>query len=90
MGANILRFTLSSTETYCVQGGYDGVGRIIIRTTQDIRMALFEGYLSSQYFTIPANTILVLDPPNLLANDDLWFQLNDTSGSSTVIEVLRC
>ena len=86
--ANIIRFTLSSaTDTYCVQGG-SHIGRLILRVTADTRLAMFEGYLDSQYIMLPAGTIIVLDPPNLLAQEDLWFRLD--SASSGVVEVLRC
>jgi hypothetical protein len=85
--ANIIRVSLSGTGTYCVQGGV-GVGRIVLRVSATTRLAMFEGYLSSQYITLPAGTIMVLDPPNLLAEEDLWFQLD--AGGTGVLEVLRC
>jgi hypothetical protein len=86
--ANILRFTLSSaTDTYCVQGG-SHIGRLILRFTADTRLAMFEGYLDSQYIVFPADTIIVLDPPNLLSEEDLWFRLD--SATTGIVEVLRC
>lgn len=87
--ANIIRTTLSGTGIYTVQGG-ESVGRLVVRVTLDTRLALSEQYIDFQYLTIPANTIMVLDPPNLLSTENLVFRLDDTGGSDGILEVLRC
>ena len=85
---SIQRYSLSSsTEVVGLRGGSDA-GRLIFRFTEDTRMAMSEGELDFNFFTYPAGTMLVLDPPNLLSGTDLFVRLD--SASSGVVELLRC
>lgn len=87
--ASIVNLSLSSTGVESAKAGV-GVGRVIVRVSQTTRMALHENLLDVSYLTLPAGTFLVLDPPNLLAYEQLFFRLDDTSGASGTVEVLRC
>jgi hypothetical protein len=40
------------------------------------------------YFLIKSDTYILLDPPNLLATANLWFELD--TATSGVVEILRC
>jgi hypothetical protein len=81
MGDNnwIQRLTLGS-DTASV--GLQNANRCVIRVTQDTRIAYDAGLVDSVYFTIPAGTIIVLDPPLFI--DVLWIKLD--SAASGVIE----
>jgi len=85
---NLVRYQLTDAQVIAVQGG-DHTGRIILRVSADIRLTLNEMEIDFNYMTFPAGTFMVLDPPNLLANADLWFRL-DTSIGTGFVEVLRC
>ncbi len=85
--ANISRHTLNGTESTATQAGV-GYGRMIIRVSADTRLALHDKLLDVQFMLIPAGTFIVLDPPNLLMEEQVWFRL-DAGGTGTV-EVLRC
>lgn len=85
---SITRYTLSSaTDVVAVSGGV-GFGRLMLRVTEDTRLSLSEGELDFNYFMFQANTVVVLDPPNLLATSNLFFRLD--SATSGVVELLRC
>lgn len=87
--ASITNLTLSGTAIESAKAG-EGVGRVIIRVSQATRMSLHDNLLDVSYLTLPAGTFLVLDPPNLLAYEQLFFRLDDTGGAAGVVEVLRC
>mgnify|MGYP003651938634 CR=1 FL=1 len=55
--------------------------RVVIRVTEDTRIAYDTGLLDSVYFTLLSGTTLVLDPPLFI--EVLWFQL-DTAASGVV------
>ena len=82
MGNNnwIKRQTL---DTKAASVGVADANRIVIRVSQDTKIAYDEGLLDSVYFTLPAGTIMVLDPPNFI--EVLWVQLD--SAATGVIEV---
>ena len=85
MTSNIQRYTLSSaTDTVAV--GTGNAQRIIIRASEDVRLALGENLLTTDnYFTIAGGSTLVLDPPNFTAGYFLWFRLD--SATSGTLEV---
>jgi hypothetical protein len=86
--ASIQRFTLSSaTDVIAVSGG-EGIGRLIIRVTEDTRVALSELEVDYNYIMFAAGTVMILDPPNLLSSSNLWFRLD--TATSGVVEILRC
>ena len=75
---NISRYTLGTGNIAISMQRAD---RIIIRVSEDTRVATDEGFLSYEYFTISGGTTIVLDPPNY-ANIPLWFKLDSaTSGN---------
>jgi len=87
MEANIQRYTLASNDPLAVSGGI-GYGRIIIRVSEDTKMAVSELEVDFNYILLKADTYIVLDPPNLLATANLWFELD--TATSGVVEILRC
>jgi hypothetical protein len=87
MEANIQRYTLAANTPLAVSGGI-GFGRIIIRVSEDTKMAVSELEVDFNYFLLKADTYIVLDPPNLLATENLWFELD--TAISGVVEILRC
>jgi len=84
--ANISRYNVVTAEQACFQGGIT-FNRLIIRVSEDTRMAFSAGELSSSYLTLSGNTTMIIDPPNTLSGTDIWFMLD--SASTGVIEVLR-
>tara|TARA_Y100000004_G_scaffold47464_1_gene52177 strand:- start:272 stop:550 length:279 start_codon:yes stop_codon:yes gene_type:complete len=87
--ASIERYVLPNKgKIIAVSGGID-VGRIILRVTKDTQMSLSELELDFNYFLIPANTMMILDPPNLLCTSNLWFKL-DGENTDGILEILRC
>lgn len=78
---NISRYTLGTGNQAVSMQRAD---RIIIRVSEDTRVATDEGFLTYEYFTISAGQTLVLDPPNYL-NTALWFKLD--SATSGVLEI---
>jgi len=82
---NIQRYTLSSaTDTVAV--GTGAASRILLRASEDVRLALDEQYLTTDnYFTIAAGSTLVLDPPNFTSGYFLWFRLD--SATTGTLEV---
>ena len=84
--ANISRYNVEEFQEVCFQGGIT-FNRLIIRVSEDTRMAFSAGELSSSYLTLSGNTTLIIDPPNTLSGSDIWFML-DTAATG-VIEVLR-
>lgn len=87
--ASIINLTVSGSNIESAKAG-SGVGRVVIRVTQDTRMSLHENLLDVSYLTLPSGTFLVLDPPNLLANEQLFFRLDNTGGAQGSVEILRC
>jgi hypothetical protein len=87
---NIRRLTLSGSGVEFLDGGGSMKTRLIIRVTQDTRLAFYTEDLTSNYLTLVASTYLVLDPPNYLDGEGLYFRLDNTSGSDGVVEVVRC
>ena len=85
--ANISRITLNGADETASQAGV-GYGRMIIRVSADTRLSLHSNLLDVQFMLIPAGTFIVLDPPNLLMEEQLWFRLN--AGGTGTVEVLRC
>jgi len=86
--ASIQRYTLSSaTDVIAVSGGYE-LGRLILRVTADTRLSLAELEIDYNYIMLPAGTIMILDPPNLLSTSNLWFRLD--TATSGIVEILRC
>jgi len=87
MEANIQRYTLAANEPLAVAGGV-GYGRILIRVSEDTKLSVSELEVDFNYFLLKADTYIVLDPPNLLATANLWFELD--TATSGVVEILRC
>ena len=87
--ASIVNLTVSGSNVESAKAG-SGVGRVIIRVSQDTRMSLHENLLDTSYLTLPSGTFLVLAPPNLLAYEQLFFRLDDTGGADGTVELLRC
>jgi hypothetical protein len=85
--ANIQRYTLETGDIIAVSGGI-GYGRMILRFTADTRMSMSEGELDFNYMMFQADTVIILDPPNLLATNNIWFRLD--SAATGVVEILRC
>ena len=83
ISSNIERYTLATGQTVAV--GQAFARRIMIRVTEDTRVSLDEGRIDSSYFTIQAGTTIILDPPNVIGNYFLWFQLD--SAATGVLEV---
>ena len=61
---------------------------LILRFTDDTSMSMSEGELDFNYMMFQADTVIILDPPNLLATDNIWFRLD--SAATGVVEILRC
>jgi hypothetical protein len=63
--------------------GIDGGGRVLIRVVDaDVQIAYNQSDFGvDQYYTIPAGTTFVLDPPNLV-NELIYLQT--ASGTATV------
>lgn len=85
--ANIQRYSLSLGNILAVSGGI-GFSRMILRVSEDTRVAVSELEIDFNYITLKADTYMILDPPNLLATSNLWFELD--SASTGVVEILRC
>ncbi len=87
--ASITRSTFgSATDVIAYQGGMSA-GRLIIRVSENTRMAInSEGELDYNYLTLAGSSTIVLDPPNLFGDDTLYFRLD--TASTGVIEVVRC
>lgn len=83
ISSNIERYTLATGQTVAV--GQASARRIMIRVTEDTRVALDQGRIDSSYFTIQGGTTIILDPPNVIGNYFLWFELD--SASTGVLEV---
>ena len=79
---SIIRRSLSGTALQAISLG--NTERVLIRCTQDTRFATDEGLIGSSYFTITANTTLVLDPPNFF-NELVYCRLD--SAASGVVEI---
>ena len=86
--ASIQRLTLTDSLILAVAGGTH-TGRLILRFTADTRVALNEGEIDYNFVMFQENTVIILDPPNLLSSSNLWFRL-DTSVGTGVVEILRC
>ncbi len=85
--ANIQRYSLTLGNILAVSGGI-GYGRIILRVSEDTRVSVSELEIDFNYILIKADTYILLDPPNLLATSNLWFELD--SAATGVVEILRC
>lgn len=85
--ANIQRYSLTLGNILAVSGGI-GYGRIILRVSEDTRVSVSELEIDFNYITLKADTYILLDPPNLLATSNLWFELD--SAATGVVEILRC
>ena len=57
--------------------------RVVIRVTEDTRIAYDSGLVDTSYFTLQSGSALVLDPPLFI--EVLWFKLD--SAASGVVEV---
>ena len=57
--------------------------RVVIRVTEDTRIADDSGLVDTSYFTLQSGSTLVLDPPLFI--EVLWFKLD--SAASGVVEV---
>jgi len=79
---NILRFSLSSA-TDTVSASVSKADRILLRVTEDTRVAIDEGQITTDYFVVSGGSTLVLDPPNYIKNYPLFFRL-DSATSGTV------
>lgn len=85
--ANISRYSLVSGQVLGVSGGI-GIGRLILRFTEDTKVSLSVEEIDFNYIMFQANTVIILDPPNLLSTANLWFSLD--SAATGVVELLRC
>ena len=85
--ANISRYSLVTGQSLAVSGGI-GIGRLILRFTEDTKVSLSAEEIDFNYIMFQADTVIILDPPNLLATANLWFQL-DTAATG-IVELLRC
>lgn len=85
--ANIQRYSLTLGNILAVSGGI-GYGRIILRVSEDTRVSVSELEIDFNYILLKADTYILLDPPNLLATSNLWFELD--SAATGVVEILRC
>jgi len=85
--ANISRYSLVTGQSLAVSGGI-GIGRLILRFTEDTKVSLSAEEIDYNYIMFQADTVIILDPPNLLATANLWFQLD--SAATGAVELLRC
>ena len=85
--ANIQRYSLTLGNILAVSGGV-GYGRIILRVSEDTRVSVSELEIDFNYILLKSDTYMILDPPNLLATSNLWFELD--SAATGVVEILRC
>ena len=85
--ANIQRYSLTLGNILAVSGGI-GYGRIILRVSEDTRVSVSELEIDFNYILLKADTYILLDPPNLLATSNFWFELD--SAATGVVEILRC
>ena len=85
--ANISRYSLVTGQSLAVSGGI-GIGRLILRFTEDTKVSLSAEEIDFNYIMFQADTVIILDPPNLLATANLWFQLD--SAATGAVELLRC
>lgn len=82
MTNNIQRYTLSTGDNIAI--GTGSAQRILIRASENVRIALDEAYLTAdRYFTIAGGSTLVLDPPNFTSGYFLWATL-DSAASGTL------
>ena len=63
--SNIQRYNLSTGEVIAV--GVSAASRIMLRVTEDIKVALDEGRIESNYFTLVGAQTINLDPPNCIS-----------------------
>ena len=85
--ANISRYSLVAGQELGVSGGI-GIGRLILRFTEDTKVSLSAEEIDFNYIMFKADTVIILDPPNLLATVNLWFELD--SAATGAVELLRC
>ena len=85
--ANISRYSLVAGQELGVSGGI-GIGRLILRFTEDTKVSLSAEEIDFNYIMFQADTVIILDPPNLLATANLWFELD--SAATGAVELLRC
>lgn len=78
MSSNITRYTYSS-GTDVVAVSQANAQRVLIRATQDIRIALDEARLDNDYFVLMANQTIILDPPNLTQGYFYYTRLDSAS-----------
>ncbi len=81
MTSNIQRYSLTTGQSVAV--GQASARRIMIRVTEDTRVALDQGETGSSYFTIEGGSTIILDPPNVIGNYFLWFLL-DSAATGTL------
>ena len=89
MAGSITRYTLSS-GTQVVPVAVGAASRVVIRVSQDMRVANDEGELSSNYFTLAGSSTLVLDPPNLLNDGFLYFRLDSATSGTLEVWLQGC
>jgi hypothetical protein len=87
MSTSINRYTLSTGLVLAIPGGTE-TGRLVLRFTEDTKVSLSQGEIDFNYIMFQGNTVIILDPPNLLSTSNLWVELD--SASSGFVEVLRC
>ena len=85
--ANISRYSLVTGQSLAVSGGI-GIGRLILRFTEDTKVSLSAEEIDYNYIMFQADTVIILDPPNLLATANLWLELD--SAATGAVELLRC
>lgn len=85
--ANINRYSLVTGQILAVSGGI-GIGRLILRFTEDTKVSLSREEIDYNYILFQANTVIILDPPNLLSTANLWLELD--SAATGAVELLRC
>ena len=81
--SNIQRYNLATGDVIAV--GVSAASRIMLRVSEDTKVALDEGRIDSNYFTLLGGQTIILDPPNCISGYFLWFEL--ASASSGVLEV---
>jgi len=78
--SNIQRYTLATGAAVAV--GVSAASRIMLRVTEDTRVALDEGRTGTNYFTLDAGMTIILDPPNGINGYFLWFLLDSAATGS--------
>ena len=81
--SNIQRYNLSTGDVIAV--GVSAASRVMLRGTEDTKVALDEGRIDTNYFTLLGGQTIILDPPNCIDGYFLWFELD--SAASGVLEV---